>query len=185
MPSRMIDYEAIWTSGRLKSCKESMRHEYVWLYGLADANGCFELNMDAIKSHVSAIRPKLGSARLAKIFEEFRAHGLLFTWISDGTLYGFWTNSDRSGRLPPETHRHRYKKFAPPIPKEALAEYEAKFRRDNIRITSGSGVWVGVGVGLDWVRVWEPRRRRVLGLGQKSGARIASFSASRSSRHAR
>jgi hypothetical protein len=148
MPSRMIDYDAIWTSDKLALCKETFRHEYLWLYGLADANGCFEINLNAIRSRVAVLRPKLGCARLQNIFDEFEAHGLLFIWASNRKRYGFWTNSDRPGRLPPTKERHRYKRFAPDIPKEGLTEYLSRANRDAIVSGSPTGVGVGIGVGI-------------------------------------
>lgn len=78
MPSRMIDFDALWTSDKLATCKESIRVEYTWLYGLADAHGTFEINLRSIHSRVSAIRPKLSLNRIAAILEEFHRNGLLF-----------------------------------------------------------------------------------------------------------
>lgn len=159
MPARMIDFEALWTSDRLASCNESTRVEYTWVYGLADPNGSFELSLRAIWSKVSPIRPDLTQDRLREIFSEFEVKGLLFTWTdpATGKQYGHWTNSDRPGRLPPASERHRYKKFAPAVPKPQLVEYEAKFRivtesrlsHDDLTIPSPSGLGVGVGKGLE------------------------------------
>ncbi len=88
MPSRLIDFDALWCSDRLKQCREAFRHEYTWLYGLADAWGSFELSIDSIRSRVSVLRPKLNPAKLSAIFQEFNRAGLLFTWISGGKEYG-------------------------------------------------------------------------------------------------
>ena len=144
----MIDYDALWFSDRLANCKESYRVEYSWLYGLADATGCFELNSHGIKARVSAIRPKLSFARLEKIFADFEAHGLLFVWISNGKRYGFWTNSDRPGRLPPAKRAPSLsKRFAPDVPKEELVAYDSRFSSDSVARTSPLGV--GVGLVLD------------------------------------
>lgn len=148
MPSRMIDFDALWSSDKLRAVKESARVEYTWFYGLADAYGCFEINIAAIHSRVSSIRPKLSVSRITTILEEFRRNGLLFVWKADKT-YGFWTGSDKKGRLPPEGTRHRYKRFTPPVPLEALTEYESRFSRDSVASVSRQGV--GVGVGLDWL----------------------------------
>ncbi|MGB8802704.1 MAG: hypothetical protein WCC97_18650 [Candidatus Acidiferrales bacterium] len=142
----MIDFDALWASDKLAACKESARVEYTWFYGLADAYGCFEINIAAIRSRVSSIRPKLSVSRITAILEQFRLNGLLFVWKTDKT-YGFWTGSDKKGRLPPEGTRHRYKRFTPPVPIEALAEYESRFGRDSVATISRQGV--GVGVGLD------------------------------------
>lgn len=165
MPSRMIDYDNLWNSDKLAACPEDVILEYAWLYGLADANGSFELNFRSIWSRVSAIRPKLKLAKLERVFEEFERHGLLFVWIGEnGKRFGHWTGSDRPGRLPPTKERYRYKKFAPPVPIEELSEYESRFNSrcesrpaspPDSRSTSPTGVGVGVGVGLDWKGVGE------------------------------
>ena len=70
MPSRMIDFDALWSSDKLRAVKESARVEYTWFYGLADAYGCFEINIAAIHSRVSSIRPKLSVSRITTILEE-------------------------------------------------------------------------------------------------------------------
>jgi hypothetical protein len=149
MPSRMIDFDNLWTSDKLAACKESTRVEYTWLYGLADAHGTFEINLRAIHSRVSAIRPKLSVKKIDKILEEFHQHGMLFKWESNGKIYGFWTGSDKSGRLPKRSERHRYKRFAPDVPEQGLADYESRFRRDAVANESRSGVGFGLGFGLD------------------------------------
>src|SRR5580693_6868520 len=146
MPSRMIDFDSLWASEKLAACESSIRVEYVWLYRLADANGSFELNMRSIHSRVSAIRPRLTSRRLEEIFAEFERHGLLFTWSENGKRYGHWTGSDRPGRLPKLSERHRYKKLGADVPKDRLADYESRCRRDAVATKSPLGVGVGVGV---------------------------------------
>jgi hypothetical protein len=161
MPSRMIDFDALWSSDKLAACKESVRAEYSWFYGLADANGAFEINLRAIHSRVSAIRPKLSAKRIGAVFEEFHQNGLLFKWVTNGKTYGFWTGSDKTGRLPKLSERHRYKRFAPDVPKQELAEYESRFTRDAVASTSLLGV--GVGLGLD-------RKGDGIGVGEGVGA---------------
>jgi hypothetical protein len=143
----MIDFDALWTSDKLASCESSVRVEFLWLYGLADAYGSFELNLRAIHAKVSAIRPRLTLQRLKHIFGELEARGLMFSWQENGKSYAHWTKSDAPGRLPPAKERHRYKKFAPDVPIQRLAEYESRFRRDLIATASPLGV--GVGLGLD------------------------------------
>ena len=147
MPPRMIDFESLWASEKLAECESSDRAEYAWLYGLADANGSFELNMRSIHSRVSAIRPRLTLRRLERIFANFERHGLLFIWSENGKRYGHWTGSNRPGRLPKLSERHRYKKLAPDVPNEGLAAYESRFRRD--AVTTKSPLGVGVELGCD------------------------------------
>jgi hypothetical protein len=147
MPSRMIDYENLWASEKLAACESSMRVEYLWLYGCADANGSFELNLRGIHSKVSAIRPRLTLQRIERLFAEFERRGLLFTWRDNGKCYGHWTGSDRPGRLPKPSERHRYKKLAPDVPTEQFSAYVSRFARDPLATASPLGV--GVGLGLD------------------------------------
>jgi hypothetical protein len=161
MPSRMIDYDALWTSERLAACKSSTRLEYLWLYGLADANGSFELNLRAIRSKVAAIRPRVTCRYLERVFAELTEHGLAFRWHENDKTYVHWTSSDVSGRLPRLSERRRYKRFAPDVPQKELREYESRCRRDNLATALRPGVGVGVGEG----KVLEYRTPEACGLG--------------------
>lgn len=150
MPTRVIDYDALWSSTKLLKCAAWTRVEYAWLYGLADANGSFEItNMKAIRGRVAVCRPNLNERRLEKIFDEFRKAGLLFVWTDGTRTWGHWTGSDRPGRLPPAAHRTRYKLMAPRVPTKELSEYISGCTPDNIR----TGLGVGLGLGLDGVTV--------------------------------
>ena len=129
MPKRVIDFDALWASDKLAACPEWAQPEYAWLYGLADASGSFELtNLRVIWGRVAAIRPSFTLERLTAIFDEFAAHGLLFTWSQGGKRYGHWTGSDMPGRLPPPSWRMRLERLAPPVPRAELAAYMAQFR---------------------------------------------------------
>src|SRR5467141_3605324 len=128
MPKRVIDLDAMWGSDKLASCAEWAQAEYAWLYGLADASGCFELtNLRVIWGRVAAIRRNLSLERLEQIFLEFQDKGLLFAWEENGKRYGHWTGSDVPGRLPAPSWRMRLEKLAPPVPCAALAAYSARF----------------------------------------------------------
>src|SRR5579864_2578629 len=128
MPKRVIDFDALWASDKLASCAEWAQSEYAWLYGLADASGSFEMtNLRVIWGRVAAVRKNLSLERLGEIFDEFIARGLLFTWEEKGKRYGHWTGSDVPGRLPPPSWRMRLEKLAPPVPRQALAAYSARF----------------------------------------------------------
>src|SRR5260370_32075839 len=95
MPARLLDFELIWASDKLASCAVWARPEYAWLYGLADAHGCFELtNLRVVHGRVAAIREDLNLERLEQVFDEFHAHGLLFMWTRDGKHSGYWTNCE-------------------------------------------------------------------------------------------
>jgi hypothetical protein len=130
MPKRVIDFDAMWGSDKLAACAAWAQAEYAWLYGLADASGCFELtNLRVIWGRVAAIRANLTIERLEQVFAEFQDKGLLFVWEHEGKRYAHWTGSDVPGRLPPPSWRMRLEKFAPPVPKQRLAEYMGKFAR--------------------------------------------------------
>jgi len=130
VPKRVIDFDAMWGSDKLAACAAWAQAEYAWLYGLADASGCFELtNLRVIWGRVAAIRGNLTIERLEQVFAEFQDKGLLFVWEHEGKRYAHWTGSDVPGRLPPPSWRMRLERFAPPVPKQQLAEYMAKFAR--------------------------------------------------------
>src|SRR5487761_1383105 len=130
MPKRVIDFDAMWGSDKLAACAARAQGEYAWLYGLADASGCFELtNLRVIWGRVAAIRGNFTVERLEQGFAEFQDKGLLFVWEHEGKRYAHWTGSDVPGRLPPLSWRMRLEKFAPPVPKQQLAEYMARFAR--------------------------------------------------------
>jgi hypothetical protein len=142
MPKRVIDFDAMWGSDKLAACAEWAQVEYAWLYGLADASGCFELtNLRVIWGRVAAVRLNLTLERLEQVFDEFHDKGLLFIWEEHGKRYGHWTGSDVPGRLPPPSWRMRLERFAPPVPKQQLAEYMSRFARG--RAASVGGAFLG------------------------------------------
>ena len=130
MPKRVIDFDAMWGSDKLASCASWAQAEYAWLYGLADACGCFEItNLRVIWGRVAAIRGNLTLERLQQVFDEFQDKGLLFVWECDGKRYAHWTGSDVPGRLPAPSWRMRLERFAPPVPKAQLEAYMTRFAR--------------------------------------------------------
>jgi hypothetical protein len=130
MPKRVLDFDAMWGSDKLAACAPWAQAEYAWLYGLADASGCFELtNLRVIWGRVAAIRGNFTIERLEQVFAEFQDKGLLFVWEHEGKRYAHWTGSDVPGRLPPPSWRMRLERFAPPVPKQRLAEYMGQFAR--------------------------------------------------------
>ncbi|HXP78283.1 MAG TPA: hypothetical protein VN976_00115 [Verrucomicrobiae bacterium] len=152
MPKRVLDFDAMWGSDKLASCASWAQAEYAWLYGLADASGCFELtNLRVIWGRVAAIRGNLTIERLEQVFAEFQDKGLLFVWEHEGKRYAHWTGSDVPGRLPPPSWRMRLERFAPPVPKQRLAEYMARFAR-------GRAALAGVGFRGEAQRE-EPNRK--------------------------
>lgn len=138
MPKRVIDFDAMWGSDKLAACADWAQAEYAWLYGLADASGCFELtNLRVIWGRVAAIRGNLSIERLEQVFREFQDKGLLFVWEHEGKRYGHWTGSDVPGRLPAPSWRMRLERFAPPVPKQLLSEYMARFARGRAALGGG------------------------------------------------
>jgi hypothetical protein len=130
MPKRVLDFDALWGSDKVAACAEWAQAEYAWLYGLADASGCFELsNLRVIWGRVAAIRRNLSIERLEQVFHEFEDKGLLFVWEYEGKRYGHWTGSDLPGRLPAPSWRMRLERLTPPVPKQKLAEYMSRFSR--------------------------------------------------------
>ena len=146
MPKRVIDFDAMWGSDKLAACAEWAQAEYAWLYGLADASGCFELtNPRVIWGRVAAIRRNLSIERLEQIFGEFQDKGLLFAWEHEGKRYAHWTGSDVPGRLPPPSWRMRLERLAPPVPKQALAEYVSRYSRGRAGLAGGGFLAEGRG----------------------------------------
>jgi hypothetical protein len=155
MPKRVIDFDAMWGSDKLASCAEWAQAEYAWLYGLADASGCFELtNLRVIWGRVAAIRRHLSLERLEQIFLEFQNKGLLFAWEENGKRYGHWTGSDVPGRLPAPSWRVRLERLAPPVPKQQFVEFMSQFSRG--RAASPGGGFLGD--CLEWADRGSPKR---------------------------
>jgi hypothetical protein len=126
VPARVIDFEAIWSSTKLSRCTLTARADYVWLYGLADCYGVFEMpSIRVILFKVSPIRDDLTEERLASDFAEYVKHGLLFCFTQGGKRFGFWTKSDKPGRLPGEFMRKKkhFYSLGVTVPKDALAAY--------------------------------------------------------------
>ncbi|HXM93101.1 MAG TPA: hypothetical protein VOA64_02430 [Candidatus Dormibacteraeota bacterium] len=159
MPKRVLDFDAMWASDKIAACAEWAQGEYPWIYGLADANGSFELTNPRVAfSRTYAIRRNMSLERFAQIIDEFHDKGLLFIWTQDGKRYGHWTGSDKPGRLPRESRRTpRYGPiFAPPVPKDQLKAYITPYvsqcdtnpvavRQDSV---DGLGLGLGLGKGV-------------------------------------
>lgn len=162
MSSRMVDFPAIWNSGKLKNCSLEARREYVWVYGLADCNGSFEMtDLSDLWFRVAPIRPDLTKEIFCGYICEYQTHGLLFTWERNGKRYGHWTKSEEPGRLPPKKTRNRYTWNAPVVPQKELKSYVNKFpsskiaggrrsrpHHDSVEDESGLGLGSGLGEGL-------------------------------------
>lgn len=153
----MIDYDAIWSSEKLCKIPAWAQLEYLWMYGLADANGSFEItNPAVVRNRISAIRPGLKTGQVVKALDIFEKNGLMYVWKASGKTFAHWTGSDRPGRLPQQSHRTRYRLNAPPIPKEGLTQYLSRFTPKDIPpnshiINDAAGTGLGVGLGNGWL----------------------------------
>jgi hypothetical protein len=88
MPKRVLDFDALWASDKIAACAEWAQAEYAWIYGLADANGSFELtNLRVLWCKVAAVRKKLPFTRFEQVISEFHSKGLLFIWSHDRKTY--------------------------------------------------------------------------------------------------
>jgi len=138
---RVIDFDAMWGSDKLASCAEWAQAEYAWLYGLADASGCFELtNLRVIWGRVAAIRRNLSLERLEQIFLEFQDKGLLFAWEENGKRYGHWTGSGRARAPAGAFVASSLGTVGAASAKQQLAEFMSRFSRDERRRQAGDSL---------------------------------------------
>lgn len=118
MSARFLDGEGVWTSDKIREVKKEFRSEYPSWLPLADANGVFEANPGLIWRKVySYNRPEISVEKVAEILDEFERVGLVVTWkkSSQGRKdskkyekrYAYFVGIE--SRLPPKTHRKRYK----------------------------------------------------------------------------
>lgn len=130
MPKRMVDYEAAWASDKISALPEWAQAEYLWMYGLADANGSFELtNVRYVYAKVYASRPSITLERFKELLQLFEGIGLLFAWTKETKRYGHWTGSEKGGRLPSISQKAKYRPLAPPVPQRAYVRYLRRLRR--------------------------------------------------------
>lgn len=121
-----IDYDGLWSSDKLSHCSDEAQADYLWVYGIADAHGCFELtNMRSILGKVAPNRKDFSVERLERDFGEYRTKGLCFTWSEGLKRYGYWTGCEK--RLPSRSTRERYPRSTPEPPKAQLDEYVCSF----------------------------------------------------------
>ena len=124
MPKRIVDGDAIATSKTLRKVPEKFRLHYPYLLTLAFANGVFEYAPDAIwASRYSLLMPSITVEKVTEILLLFEDSGLLFKYVANGKLYGYWIKSDVPGRLPPLSRIGLHEKTGPPPPAAELACY--------------------------------------------------------------
>ena len=125
MPKRIINGEALWRSDKLaKVNPPKFRAEYANILPLALANGVFEVNPSRVWSEVySYNRTDVSRGEVAKILQAFEDVGLLFRWTDDtGKAWGYWTGSEKPGRLPSRSMRKHYE-VGPTPPQDQLSAY--------------------------------------------------------------
>lgn len=121
------------------------------------ANGVFECNPSRIWSDVySYNRPDITIEKVAILLEAYVKHGLLFQWMHDGKIWGFWTGIDKPGRLPSEARRGTHELTGPNPPLNLLKEYtdtngipkESNGSQTDTKGRLGLGLGLGLGSGL-------------------------------------
>lgn len=117
MPKRIVDGEALWTSGKLKRVPQELRTHYANWLPLAEANGVFEVDFDIIKARVYPILdPDFSTENVQEVFAHFKEAGLLQVWNDAGKTWAYFVGIGKSGRLPVEAHLKRYKGLPPNPP---------------------------------------------------------------------
>jgi hypothetical protein len=123
MPSRVVDGDAIYLSGKVKAVKPEHRVEYSYLIPLAEANGVFDADPDRIWATAYAYhRDGIDPGRVREMLADFERVDLLRTWTEAGKTWGYWTGIDKSGRLPGKAHLKRYKNLPPNPPLRILSD---------------------------------------------------------------
>jgi hypothetical protein len=152
MPKRIVDGDALWRSDKLAQVQPpSFRGEYANLIPLALADGTFECTARRVWADVySYNRPDITIETVEQILDEFERVGLLER-KANGKVWGKWVGID--SRLPPESHRSRYKSGAP----ELFDELQTDSGGNPDEVLHGIGVGVGLGKPLFDVEVPDER----------------------------
>lgn len=119
MPSRIVDGDSLWRSKKLKNVPVEFRAEYANLIPLAEANGCFDADVERVWADVySYNRPDFPVERVVNMLAAFVDAGMIERWEQDGKVWGKFVCIDKPGRLPSEAHLVRYKNLppTPPVP---------------------------------------------------------------------
>jgi hypothetical protein len=144
MPKRVLDGEALWGSNKLDNVEPDWaRAEYAWIYALAFSNGVFEANPRAIWVRCYAYnRPEITFEDVEVILAAFVRAKLLFVWVEGGKRWGYWTGSDKPGRLPRESWRKRDAargKLGPDPPEDQLRAFLNGGLTESARSRRGGG----------------------------------------------
>lgn len=147
MPCRLVDGDAWARSRKLKDgVDERYRVHYLAWLTLAEANGTFECDLEAIHARLYAFQLSTIKIRhVREMFEQFVRAGVLDTWqTGEGTAkksWGFFPGSEKPGRLVSKEHLKRYKNLPP--------DYPGSIREASGIAPEGFGVDLeGKGVGL-------------------------------------
>ena len=110
MPKRIVDGEGVWGSDKILRLREDFQPEYANLIPLAEANGVFEVNPHKVWARVYAYNRRDKSLEwVQELLNDLIRVGLLLIWEDEGKLWGYWDGSEKSGRLPGEAERKKYK----------------------------------------------------------------------------
>ena len=114
---RVVDYPRLYDSAKLAALpSDDLRAEYVWLLGMAGPNGSFEWSERRLWAAAYApVRDKT-AADLGRYLQAFLDAGLLVKWDQDGKTWGYFTGSEKPGRLPRESWKKRFAKNRKPEP---------------------------------------------------------------------
>lgn len=145
MPKRVVDGEGVWRSKKIKMMKIEYRAEYANLIPLAEANGVFEADTEAIWADVYAFnRPDISVDAVGDILDELERVGLLRRWQENGKTWGYWEGIEKSGRLPKPSEVVKYKNLPPPPISGDSAETKPK---NSDHPAAGIGIGIGIGLG--------------------------------------
>lgn len=126
MPSRLIDYESLWTSTKLARLpREEDREAYLWIFGMADGHeGVFEADPRLIWQKTCAyMRPSHTPATIGRLLDELEKVKLLFRWRWKRKVLGFWIGITKPGRLPPPSKMKRSPAKYPGPPQDLLEAF--------------------------------------------------------------
>jgi hypothetical protein len=109
MAKRLVDGEALWGSNKLRNVPAQYRAEYANLIPLAEADGTFEADTRKVWARVYAYnREEVTIDMVESILDAFEEAGMISRATDEaGKLWGRILGIEL--RLPPESHRDRYK----------------------------------------------------------------------------
>lgn len=155
MAGRLIG-DAMWRSKKIATLPPAAKAEYAWMYQVAHYNGAFELDARDIWVRSYAYnRPEISIVQVEEFLAAFVEAKLLFTWEENGKRWGWWTGSDKPGRMPRPSWQKRYQQrgtLPPTPPGEQLERFLAAPSR--IRCDSGTpDACQRHALGLNWTEL--------------------------------